>query len=231
MKRSLRVTTVLFALCALSAFGAASVSAQDPAKVASNMYKVRLDNAQVRVLEVTGKAGQKAALHKHPGYVVYSFGDGSVRFTDAKGATADSSMTAGQTMWRDAETHASEVISDIHVMLFELKAPAGRTHRGGMAGGGADPRTADPAHFKVLLDNERVRVLEFNASAGDKIPMHWHPDYITYNFTGGTTTFTYPKGKPFKSVAKAGDVAWHKAENHAGLIGDGGAHVLLVEIK
>lgn len=231
MKRSLRVMTVLCALFALTAFGAISASAQDPAKVAPDVYKVRLDNASVRVLEVTGRAGQKAPMHKHPGYVVYNLEDGSVKFTDAKGAITDGTLKAGEATWRDAESHASEVVTDIHALLFELKAPAGRTHRGGMAGGGADPMTADPAHFKVLLDNERVRVLEFTASAGDKIPMHWHPDYITYNFTGGTTTFTYPKGKPFKSMAKAGDLAWHKAENHAGLIGDGGAHVLLVEIK
>jgi len=204
--------------------------AQDPAKVAPDVYKVRLDNASVRVFEVTGKAGQKAPMHKHPGYVVYNLADGSVRFTDAKGASADASLKAGEATWRDAESHASEVVSDIHALLFELKAPAGRARRGGSAAG-ADPVTADPSRFKVLLDNERVRVLEFTAAPGDKIPMHWHPDYITYNFSGGKTTFSFPKGKPVVSDAKAGDVVWHKSETHAGLIGDAGAHVLLVELK
>src|SRR5918911_4325830 len=167
MRRSIRVTTVVSALLALSAFGAASALAQDPAKVAPDLYKVRLENASVRVLEVTGRAGQKAPLHKHPDYVVYNLADGSVRFTDAKGTATDGTLKAGEAMWRPAETHASEVVSDIHALLFELKTPAGRAHRGGVAG--ADPVTVDPAHFKVLLDNERVRVLDFTASPGEKI--------------------------------------------------------------
>ena len=229
MRRSIRVTTRV-ALLALSAFCAASATAQDPAKVAPDVYKVRLENASVRVLEVTGKAGQKAPMHRHPNYVVYSLADGSARHTDPKGAVSDSSLTAGQAIWRGAESHASEVVSDIRVLLFELKAPAGRPHRKGAAAS-ADPVTTDPTHFKVLLDNERVRVLDFTASPGDKIAMHWHPDYVTYSFDGGKTTFTSPKGKPVVSDAKAGDVVWHKSETHAGLIGDAAQHVLLVEIK
>ena len=229
MRRTIRVTTRA-ALLALSAFCAASAMAQDPAKVAPDLYKVRLDNASVRVLEVKGKAGQKAAMHKHLDYLVYSLTDGTARHTDPKGAVSDSTLKAGQAVWRGAESHASEVISDIHVLLFELKKPAGRAQRGG--GAAADPMTTDPTHFKVLLDNERVRVLEFTAAAGDKIPMHWHPDYVTYSFNGGKSMFTYPKGKPVEAVSQAGEVRWHKAETHAGLnTGDTELHVLIVEIK
>jgi len=122
MKCSIRVSAGV-ALLAMWALCASPAMAQDPAKVASDMYKVRLDNARVRVLEVNAKAGQKSALHKHPGYVVYSIGEGKVRFTDARGASAETGMTAGEAMWRDAETHASANTgnSDIHVLLVELK--------------------------------------------------------------------------------------------------------------
>ena len=228
MKRSIRLLTGL-ALFALSAFGAASVMAQDPVKVAPGMYKVRLNNAKVRVLEVTGKAGQKAPMHKHPGYVVYNLADGSVRFTDAKGATSDASLKAGEATWRDAESHASEVVSDIHALLFELKGPKGAAAWVMKAD---DPTSVDPSHYKVLLDNERVRVLEYRGAAGEKTPMHSHPNYVTYNFDGGKTTFTYPKGKPVEAVAQAGEVRWHKAEIHAGQnTGNTELHVLIVELK
>ena len=229
MKRSIRMT-IRAALLALSACCAASVMAQDPAKVASDVYKVRLDNAKVRVLEVKGTAGQKAPMHQHPGYVVYNLTDGSVRFTDTKGATADAPMKAGEAMWRDAESHASEVVSDIHVLLFELKGPKrGNTARATKAD---DATTVDPDHYKVLLDNERVRVLEFRGAAGNKTPMHSHPDYVTYSFNGGKSTFTYPKGKPVEAVSQAGEVRWHKAETHAGQnTGEMELHVLIVEIK
>lgn len=229
MKCSIRLTTRA-SLLALAAFCATSAMAQDPAKVASDVYKVRLDNAWVRVLEVTGKAGQKAAMHKHPGYVVYSLADGSVKFTDAKGATADSNMKSGETMWRDAESHASVVVSDIHVLLFELK----RSKKARPAGAAQadDPASVDPGHFKVLLDNERVRVLDYHAAPGDKTPMHSHPAYVTYDFDGGKTAFTYPTAKPMERASKAGDIIWHSPETHAGqVMGDASVHILLVEIK
>jgi quercetin dioxygenase-like cupin family protein len=218
-------------LLALWAFCASSATAQDPVKVAPDMYKVRLDNARVRVLEVTGKAGQKSAMHKHPGYVVYSLGDGKVRFTDAKGTATEADLKAGEVMWRDAETHASEAVTNIHAVLFELKGgPAAAV--AARPAGGADPVSVDPTHYKVLLDNDRVRVLEFRARPGEKSPMHSHPDYITYNFNGGKTKFSYPKGKPVEVTGKAGDVLWHKAETHAGEITGGTeAHVLIVELK
>src|SRR5262249_43946944 len=34
-----------------------------------------------------------------------------------------------------------------------------------------DPVKVSPEHFKVLLDNERVRVLDFHSKGGDKIPL------------------------------------------------------------
>src|SRR2546423_1262164 len=229
MKCSIRVPTGV-ALLTLLAFCAVPALAQDPARVAPGMYKVRLNNARVRVLEVNAKAGQKARTHVHPDYVVYDLSDGRVRFTDAKGTATEADMKAGDVMWRGAETHASEAVTDIHAILFELKGPKRAT--AARPAGGADPVTADPAHFKVLLDNDRVRVLEFRARPGEKVVMHSHPDYITYNFDGSKTKFTYPKGKPVEVTSRAGDVLWHRAETHAGQItGDTGAHVLIVELK
>lgn len=228
MKCSFGVKAFAALLAVLSL--AANAWAQDPAKVAPTMYKVRLNNARVRVLEVTAKAGQKAPTHVHPDYVVYVTQAGKVRFTDSKGASTEADLAAGEAMWRGAETHASEAVTDFGGLLFELK----RTGRGARprAAGGDDPVSVDPAHYKVLLDNERVRVLDYRAAAGDKTPMHRHPDYVTYNFDGGETTFTYPKGKPVIARSKPGEVLWHRAETHAGQVtGSAGVHVLIVELK
>ena len=228
MKRSIRVMTRA-ALLALSAFCATSVLAQDPAKVAPDLYKVRLDNASVRVLEVMGKAGQKAPMHKHRDYVVYSLTDGVARHTDSKGAASDSSLKAGQAIWRGAESHASEVVSDIHVLLFELKKSKGA--KPAKAAAPDDPLKVDPEHYKVLLENERVRVLEFRGSPGNETPMHSHPGYVTYNLDGGKTTFN-SKGKTVEVVSQAGEVRWHDAETHSGKnTGETELRVLIVEIK
>ena len=41
-----------------------------------------------------------------------------------------------------------------------------------------DPVKVDPAHYKVVLENPAVRVLKISYPAGDKSPMHQHPDSI-----------------------------------------------------
>jgi quercetin dioxygenase-like cupin family protein len=96
-----------------------------------------------------------------------------------------------------------------------------------------DPVQAAPHNFKVLLENERVRVLDFHSDTGQKIPMHSHPAYISYSISGsGKTKFTAPDGAITEQPANTGQATWHEAATHASeYIGTGGTHVLLVELK
>jgi beta-alanine degradation protein BauB len=90
-----------------------------------------------------------------------------------------------------------------------------------------------PNNFKVLLENDRVRVLDFHSTTGQKIPMHSHPAYISYSISGaGKTKFTAPDGKITERPAGTGQATWHEAETHASeYIGADATHVLLVELK
>jgi hypothetical protein len=99
--------------------------------------------------------------------------------------------------------------------------------------GAQDPVKVAPKNFTVLLENDRVRVLDFHANAGEKIPMHTHPAYISYSISGaGKTKFTAPDGKVTEKPANTGQATWHEGETHASQYeGSGGAHVLLVELK
>jgi quercetin dioxygenase-like cupin family protein len=96
-----------------------------------------------------------------------------------------------------------------------------------------DPVKVSPDHFTVLLENERVRVLDFHTAAGVKIPKHSHPAYISYSISGaGKTKFTSADGKVTETPAKTGQATWHEPETHASEYeGTGEAHVLLVELK
>jgi quercetin dioxygenase-like cupin family protein len=96
-----------------------------------------------------------------------------------------------------------------------------------------DPVKVAPNHFKVLLENERVRLLDFHSKAGEKIPMHSHPAYIAYGIAGaGKTKFTTPDGKVREAPAEPGRAAWNEAETHASeFVGTGEVHVLMVELK
>jgi len=96
-----------------------------------------------------------------------------------------------------------------------------------------DPVKVSPDHFTVLLENDKVRVLDFHTKAGVKIPQHSHPAYISYSISGaGKTKFTSKDGKVTEPTAKTGQATWHEPETHASEYeGTGTAHVLLVELK
>jgi hypothetical protein len=44
-----------------------------------------------------------------------------------------------------------------------------------MAAFAQDPVKTSPQCYKVLLENDQVRVLEYHLKAGEKEPMHLHP--------------------------------------------------------
>jgi quercetin dioxygenase-like cupin family protein len=93
-----------------------------------------------------------------------------------------------------------------------------------------DPVKTSPDQFKVLFENEQVRVLEFNGKTGTKSPMHAHPDHVIYIATGGKSRFTMPDGKTQEVESKAGEVRWTPAGSHASeALSD--TKAILVELK
>lgn len=107
---------------------AGSACAQDVLQVAGDSHKVILENAQVRVLAVTLKPGQKAPMHSHPASVGYYLSDGKLRITLADGKVVEREPKAGAAAYSDAVTHMVQNIgtSDFTQVQIELKnaAPA-----------------------------------------------------------------------------------------------------------
>lgn len=123
--RLCRITTVIAAAGFALGLGA-SASAQDVVQVGGDTHKVLLENAQVRVLAVNIKAGEKVPMHSHPANVSYVLTDGKLRVTPADGKTVDKEPKAGTAMWSEAVTHAVENIgtSDFTQVQIELKSAA-----------------------------------------------------------------------------------------------------------
>ena len=95
-----------------------------------------------------------------------------------------------------------------------------------------DPAKIDPAHYKVLLDNEYVRILDVRHKPGDKSPMHSHPHHAVYWLTDSTLKFTSADGKTKTVTTKAGQVVWRDAETHtAEITGKTPSHSLDIELK
>jgi quercetin dioxygenase-like cupin family protein len=67
----------LLALCATT-----SAAAQDPAKVDSRHYQVLFEDAEIRVLRITYRPGEKSVMHEHPaGGCTIMLTAGQPRFT------------------------------------------------------------------------------------------------------------------------------------------------------
>lgn len=95
-----------------------------------------------------------------------------------------------------------------------------------------DPVKLSPDVYKVLFENDQVRVLDIHMDKGGKSPMHSHPGSYIYNFTPGKVRFTSTDGKSEEVDLKAASSMWRDAESHAvENIGETEVRVLHVEIK
>jgi len=47
----------------------------------------------------------------------------------------------------------------------------------------ADPTSTDPDKYKVIFENERVRVLEYRDDPGEATRPHEHPDSLMYTLS------------------------------------------------
>jgi len=89
---------------------------------------------------------------------------------------------------------------------------------------------AAPAQTRVLVENDKVRVIEVNFKKGDKVPMHSHPDIVLYVIKGGKTRFFDENGNMTESNSRDGSAAFRPATTHAHEHLDD-AHAIVVELK
>ena len=89
-----------------------------------------------------------------------------------------------------------------------------------------------PDNVKVIVDNDRVRVLDVLHKPGVKEPMHSHPAYVSVNLSDTKVKVTTPDGKTVEKVRKAGEVSWSEATTHAlETVGTAGSHTIVIELK
>jgi quercetin dioxygenase-like cupin family protein len=214
---------LLIAVLALAGSGAL---AQDFASVAPNV-KVLKDDGKIRVMDYQAKAGTKVAAHSHPTMVVYLLQGGETRFTLPDGKTVTGNSPTGAALINPPATHTQEHVTDSHALLVEVLdtakfAPAAR---------GDDLCTITPQHCRILKETDRIRVYEYTAKKGDKVPMHSHPTHVVYLLHAGQTQFTLADGsRPKPASLKDGDAlinppVVHSQEHLADVRG------IIVEVK
>ena len=81
----------------------------------------------------------------------------------------------------------------------------------------AEAAQVAPHVYKVLFENDRVRLLEVRMKPGDESAQHSHPDYLLYASEGGTVKLTDSSGQSGEVEIQSGDTMWRDAEEHSAL--------------
>jgi beta-alanine degradation protein BauB len=96
----------------------------------------------------------------------------------------------------------------------------------------ADPTQTDPDKYKVVFENERVRVLEYGDQPGQRTSPHDHPDSVMVTLSGFDRRLIGAEGQTRDVTLEPGMVRWLDAQTHSGEnVGTTPTHVLFVELK
>ena len=89
-----------------------------------------------------------------------------------------------------------------------------------------------PNAYKVVLENDRVRVLEARMSPGERTEMHSHPPVVAVALQGGKYRFTQGDGQTMEVDVPVGVPMYFEAVDHeTENIGDTEGVTLLIELK
>jgi len=95
-----------------------------------------------------------------------------------------------------------------------------------------DPVKTDGDNYKVVLEIDRVRVMEYRDKPGDKTALHHHPDFVMHVVSPFTRRLAFEDGRMVERRFTAGQTIWMDAQNHIGEnIGTTNTHVFIVELK
>jgi beta-alanine degradation protein BauB len=96
----------------------------------------------------------------------------------------------------------------------------------------ADPTETDPDKYKVVFENDRVRVLEYRDVPGEGTSPHAHPDSVMVTLSSFDRRLVAEGGESREVKIPAGAVRWLDAQVHSGEnIGESPTHVVFVELK
>lgn len=98
-----------------------------------------------------------------------------------------------------------------------------------------DAVTSEPRSFRVILENDTVRVLEYKSGPGLGVcgqGMHYHPERVTVSLTGAKAKIINAEGKAVVRDIPVGHVFFSPAETHTTEnIGGSGTRTYIIELK
>jgi quercetin dioxygenase-like cupin family protein len=96
-----------------------------------------------------------------------------------------------------------------------------------------DPVVVSSDKYRVLLENEHVRMVEYQIKPGERDNWHTHPAKASYVVSGGSLKITTEQGESFLVDEEEGSASWfgtvgkHYGEN----VGKTPVSIVFIEIK
>lgn len=98
-----------------------------------------------------------------------------------------------------------------------------------------DPVASDPRSFRIVLENDRVRVLEYRSGPGLGVcgqGVHYHPERVTVTLTEAKVRIANAEGRTVVRELPAGQVFYAPAETHSvESVGGSGTRIYIIELK
>jgi hypothetical protein len=205
-----------------------------PALLAAQPRPVPIDNAYVKVIDALDKPHAKGALHDHKVNRVMIYLDKcDTIIAEPGGKVERQHWKPGDVAWSPARgMHTSENPNDTACRIIEIELKPGEGRKP-VAAGALDPVKVDPARYKVLFENDQVRVLRAKYAAHDTGAMHEHlRDRVTVPLTNSELKVTTPDGKTEVRHMERGMAAWGGVVKHQEYnASDHPFEVIAVELK
>jgi hypothetical protein len=95
-----------------------------------------------------------------------------------------------------------------------------------------DAVVADPEHYTVEFENDKIRIIRIKYGPGEKSVMHTHGPNVAVFLTSNAARFNLPDGTSVDATSEAGVAQWSDAEEHLPEnLSDEPLEVVLVELK
>ncbi len=95
----------------------------------------------------------------------------------------------------------------------------------------ADPIAVNPQHYRLVFENDRVRVLEYSDGPGDSTGAHSHPDSVMVTLSSFARRLR-SGGREVDVELHQGQARWLDAQEHSGTnTGSTPTHCLFIELK
>ena len=202
-----------------------------PNKVSPDIYKVLFQNESVKVLEVTFEPGESDNMHDHYPMTAYVQTGGKIEITLPEGTSSERTIPSGIAIHNSSkDRHQIKNVGDTQIKIYLVeRLVTHETYRLDLE----LPELVSPDVYKVLLDNEEVKVLEVIFEPGEGDLMHEHGVITYFALNGGNMKNTLFDGTenemkiPDNFAGHGNKVVKHKMQN----IDDSSVKLILVEHK